>query len=77
MYTATEPLYLNKAGEVVKAKDPTRVTLLISTGGTLTDEQAARYGLTNDPDPVPAAPVVKAVTVPPATKAVTSPEHVK
>lgn len=66
MYIATERLYLDKDGNVVKDKDPARVSLLVGVGGTLTDDQARQYGLV-------AAPEEKAVTAPKANKAIGKP----
>lgn len=45
-YTSKERLYLNSKGEVVKANDPDRQSLLVGAGGTLSMEDAERYGLT-------------------------------
>jgi pyruvate/2-oxoglutarate dehydrogenase complex dihydrolipoamide acyltransferase (E2) component len=47
-YIATERLYLDKDGKVVKADDPTRASLLIGEGGRLPIERAEELGLTGD-----------------------------
>jgi hypothetical protein len=48
MYTATERLYLDADGKVVKADDPARRSLLINTGQTMPEEQARELGLIED-----------------------------
>jgi hypothetical protein len=79
-YVATERLYLNSSGEVVKADDPDRQSLLIAVGGQMPEADAQRLGLLDEPDaeaeadaePAPKAPKGKA----PNTKAVTkAPEN--
>lgn len=64
-YTADRRLYLNKDGKVVEADDPTRTTLLVGKNGRLSAEDAAKYGLMNQP-----APEEKAQSDAPANKAV-------
>ena len=55
-YTASERLYLDKDGKVVKAGDPDydqRVSLLVGKNGTIPNELAAKHGLVpsdNDAD---------------------------
>ncbi len=44
-YVATERLYLDKDGKVVKASDPNRATLLVAAGGALPMERATELGL--------------------------------
>jgi hypothetical protein len=44
-YTADRRLYLDRDGNVVEADSPDRATLLVAEGGTLSTEDAARYGL--------------------------------
>lgn len=45
-WTSPERLYLDAAGKVVKADDPTRVSLLVGAGGSLPMERAQALGLT-------------------------------
>ena len=45
MWTSPDRLYLDKSGNVVGAKDPNRVKLLVAAGGQLPLEDAKRYGL--------------------------------
>jgi pyruvate/2-oxoglutarate dehydrogenase complex dihydrolipoamide acyltransferase (E2) component len=47
-YIATERLYLDKDGKVVKADDPNRASLLVGVGGRLPIERAEELGLTGD-----------------------------
>jgi hypothetical protein len=68
MYTATERLYLNAAGEVVRGDDPGRVSLLVAVGSKLPDEDARRYGLLDEKAAAPKAN--KALGKPPSNKAV-------
>lgn len=70
MYVATERLYLNKDGKVVKGDDPSRTSLLVAVGGKLSDEDARRYGLIEDTGvKAKAAPADnKAVSKAPANK---------
>lgn len=44
-YTADRDLYLNRSGGVVEATDPTRLSLLVRTGGTLPAARARELGL--------------------------------
>lgn len=62
MYVATERLYLDKDGNVVKADDPARVSLLVAVGSKLSDEDARRYGLGESDE--------KAIAEPKANKAI-------
>jgi hypothetical protein len=63
-YTADRRLYLDKGGNVVEADSPDRATLLVAEGGTLSTEDAARYGLHQDAkrvgEPGPEDPAVAA-----------------
>lgn len=88
MYTSPERLYLNAAGQVVKADDPSRLTLLVAAGGSIPLAVAQRYGLGDDPPaaaavvandgpPNDAPPAAKAVSGPPRTKALRGPESTK
>lgn len=70
MYTATERLYLDAEGKVVKADDPNRTSLLVAAGGSLTDAEARRYGLLDAPEAKAAEPKVnKSIGKAPANKA--------
>jgi len=67
VYVASERLYLDDAGNVVSADDPTRRTLLVPAGGTLPQARAEALGLlTSDDDTVsdsgPATPAERATT---------------
>lgn len=73
-YIATERLYLNRAGQVVRGDDPDRQTLLVAVGGRLPRARALAYGLIPDPEP---DPVPKALPAPPVTKAVRGPRATK
>lgn len=55
-YIATERLYLNKEGNVVGAKDPSKETLLVAAGGVLPEATARKCGLIKDEEPEPDAP---------------------
>jgi hypothetical protein len=61
IWTADRRLYLDKAGAVVEADDPTRATLLVPAGGALPYERAQALGLIVEPAPAEEAP-------PPASK---------
>lgn len=47
-YTADRRLYLDKEGNLVEADDPKKNELLVAEGGTLSAEDAAKYGLTGE-----------------------------
>lgn len=47
-YTSDKRLWLTKDDQVVEEGDPKAATLLVGEGGTLDDETAARYNLSND-----------------------------
>jgi hypothetical protein len=70
MYTATERLYTDANGKVVKADDPTRQSLLIGVGQTMPEERARELGLLDEPTEDAAAAEEKAAE-PKANKAVT------
>lgn len=46
-FIASETLYLNAAGQVVKEKDPSKLTKLVQAGGRLSREIAIKHGLTD------------------------------
>jgi hypothetical protein len=48
MYTSEVDVYANSEGEVVPADSPDAAILVVAAGGTITDEEAAKYGLTNE-----------------------------
>lgn len=48
MYTSEVDVYANSEGEVVPADSPDAAILVVAAGGTITDEEAAKYGLTDD-----------------------------
>jgi len=80
MWTSERRLYLDKAGNVVEADDPTRTSLLVSAGGQIPLAQARALGLVRDPKPMPAEPVAEPVAkaVEPAKdKAVKAPAKTK
>jgi ribosomal 50S subunit-recycling heat shock protein len=70
-YTAVRRLYLDKDGKVVEADNPARASLLVNAGGTLSLEDATRYGLVTVTQTVePVAPAEeKAQTEPRPNKA--------
>jgi hypothetical protein len=47
-FTSSERLYLDKDGNVVGADDPNRASLLVAAGGTMSAEDAAKYGLNEE-----------------------------
>lgn len=47
-FVSEERLYLDKDGNVVGDKDPNKLTLLVSAGGTLPYDEALKYGLVKD-----------------------------
>lgn len=47
-FVSNERLYLDKDGNVVGDKDPGKLTLLVSEGGTLPMEEAEKYGLVKE-----------------------------
>lgn len=64
-YTSDKRLYLDADGNVVE-DEATAVSLLVGEGGTMSDEDAVKYGLTGKAAKADA----KAVTAPAETKAV-------
>lgn len=48
MFTSDKRLMLTEDNQVVKDGDPKAVKLLVAEGGTLSDEDAAKYGLSGD-----------------------------
>jgi hypothetical protein len=48
-FTATERLYLDADGKVVKADDPKRRSLLVGVGGTMPMDRARALGLVAEP----------------------------
>jgi hypothetical protein len=48
MYTSETAVYANSDGEVVPEDSPDAAYLVVAAGGTITDEEAAKYGLTDD-----------------------------
>jgi hypothetical protein len=63
-WVADRRLYLDKDGNVVEEGDPTRATLLVGEGGTLTLERAQSLGLVDEN-----GEAVKAKAKPSANKA--------
>jgi hypothetical protein len=47
-HTSKERLYLDADGNVVKADDPNRLTLLVGAGGVIPMETALKHGLLKD-----------------------------
>lgn len=69
MYVATERLYADKDGNLVGEKDPKKAYLVVGVGGTLSDEDARRYGLIDAPAAKATEPKAnKAIGKPPANK---------
>lgn len=73
VFTATERLYLDPEGNVVKAKDPNRARLLIGAGQTMPMDEARRLGLVEEENgggekASRTAPETKAVKAPPENK---------
>ena len=48
--TSDRRLYLDKAGKVVEHDNPAKASLLVAQGGILSDEDAAKYGITQGED---------------------------
>lgn len=55
-WTSDRRLYLNAAGQVVEADDPSRVSLLVAQGAALPADVAQRYGLTGNNATLGASP---------------------
>ena len=70
MYVATERLYLDANGNVVKSDDPNRVSLLVAVGGKLSDGDARRYGLIDADEKAAEPKANKAIGKAPANKKV-------
>lgn len=49
LWTADRRLYLNAAGQVVEADDPTRASLLVAVGNSIPMAEAIRLGLAEAP----------------------------
>jgi hypothetical protein len=47
-YTADKALFVDKDDKLVEANDPNKVRKIADVGGTLSAEDAARYGLTGE-----------------------------
>ncbi len=79
IWTSDRRLYLDAAGKVVEADDPTRATLLVNAGGAIPIERAEALGLVNAPaaEPQPAPEGEKAKAKAPANKAKSAPEEDK
>lgn len=70
MYTHEgDPVFLTADGRVVAAGHPDAATLLIGTGGQMTDDQARAYGLVRDEQPT------EKQAVPPVNKAKVTPTN--
>lgn len=69
-WTSDRRLFLDAAGKVVEADDPTRATLLVAAGNEIPLDDAIRYGLAEAP-----AETKAAVGKPPANKSRTAPEN--
>lgn len=61
-FVSTERLYLDKDNNVVKANDPNKLTLLVAEGGSLSAEEAAKYGLVKDEAKADYEPPVREAT---------------
>jgi len=76
MWTSTETLFLDKAGRVVRANDPTRVTKLVHAGCQIPMAQARALGLVGAPlttvATVPVLPEVELAVEPEVEKSVKS-----
>ena len=48
MYTSEVAVYADSEGNVVPEDSPDAATLVVAAGGTITDEEAAKYGLTDE-----------------------------
>lgn len=47
-FVADKDYFADKDGNPVEANDPNKMTKIIGEGGTLTAEEAAKYGLSNE-----------------------------
>jgi hypothetical protein len=48
MYTSDVNVYADSEGNIVSEDSPDAATLVVAAGGTITDEEAAKYGLTDE-----------------------------
>ena len=48
MYTSETAIYADSEGNIVPEDSPDAATLVVAAGGTITDEEAAKYGLTDE-----------------------------
>lgn len=73
--TAPARIYTNEAGDMVKANDPSKMTLIAAAGGTLTEEQASKLGLKENTDAPESAgnPVSQPAQTSPQTRTPESP----
>lgn len=67
MYTSDKRIYVDDADNIVNEDDPKAARLLVAEGGTLSEEEATRYGLTGSKEQQAAAN--KARGSAPATRA--------
>ena len=47
-FVADKDYFADKDGNLVEANDPKRATKIVSQGGSLSAEEAAKYGLSNE-----------------------------
>lgn len=47
-FVADKDYFADKDGNLVEANDPNKMTKVVGVGGTLTAEEAAKYGLSNE-----------------------------
>ena len=59
-YVSDKRLYLTRAGAVVEEGDPAADSLLVGEGGTISHEDAERYGLLEAPAAEPPAKEARA-----------------
>lgn len=80
-YTSDKRLCLSADGKVVDCDSPQAASVLVGEGGTLSDEDAKKYGLVaaaaKKVQAEPEAPEQKAVEAAPENKAVTMPAAAK
>jgi hypothetical protein len=48
VYTSETAIYADSEGNIVPEDSPEAATLVVAAGGTITDEEAAKYGLTDE-----------------------------
>lgn len=68
VWVADRRLYLDEAGNVVEANDPTRRSLLVPAGGSIPLADAERYGLVSREEKAAPAKPNKAKTKAPENK---------